>query len=58
MQKNWFKSKTVWAGIILISTGLLTTLAEYLTTGNFDATRLLQMFGEGLGLIGIRTALK
>ena len=51
MRKDWYKSKTVWAGVFLIigSIGLA-------MIGKTDQS--YQMFFTGLGLIGLRQAVE
>ena len=47
----WYlKSKSIWAGILLI----LYSIYEYYATGHFDPTKFL----TGLGIIGIRHSIE
>jgi len=50
--KPWFKSKTVWAGLILG----LSALYQVVTTSTFDLIAL-QKVAAALGLVGLRDAL-
>lgn len=53
MDKNWYKSKTMWTGIFAI------VYALYLmaTTGQINPQEVLT-FLSGMGLIGVRDAIK
>ena len=51
MQKPWFESKTVWAGVFLILGAL-----GFCLTGNPE--KGYELFFTGLGLIGLRQAVE
>ena len=52
MDKNWWKSKTIWAGILSIAAA---ALAAWNAGGITPEVKTL--FIAGLGLIGIRDAI-
>ena len=54
MEKEFYKSKGIWGGILIIIGTGLKVLAQEGAVEIEDVT----MFGIGLGLIGIRDALK
>jgi hypothetical protein len=60
MIKDWYKSKTIWGGLLVCSGGVFTALGHYLT-GTLDLqtmfTTVIPLIGNGLGLIGIRVAM-
>ena len=35
--KNWYQSKTVWAGILQAVAGLIGAIALYLTNSNYES---------------------
>jgi len=47
--KNWYESKSIWAGIGLIVLGLM----HYWKSE--DLTRSVELILTGMGLVGIRT---
>jgi len=49
--KEWYKSKTVWSGILLILLGL----SQIFGAGKIDPATLQEIF-MGAGLIGLRQA--
>jgi len=51
MNKSWIESKTVWGAILVLIGGFYK-----LFTG--DVTNAMAIIGMGLGLIGIRSAIK
>jgi len=51
MKKRWYRSKGMWAGILLIGYGLATTATEL----PLDPDTVLAIL-VGLGIIGIRQA--
>jgi len=53
MEKNWFDSKTIWAGIALIIKAIA---FDYYYLG--DISSASSNFFAGLGLIGLRQAIK
>jgi hypothetical protein len=50
--KNWYESKSIWAGIGLIVLGLM----HYWKSE--DLTRSVELILTGMGLVGIRTGWK
>ena len=51
MDKNWWESKTVWAGIIIVVYGIFSgQLGPY--------KEIIISMASGLGVVGIRNALK
>lgn len=53
MQKDWYKSKGIWAGALAI----VYSLYLLVTTGSVDFQTVMA-FLTGLGFIGIRHAMK
>ena len=51
MEKNWYKSKTMWTGIFAV----VYALYSVATTGTIEPQEVLA-FLSGTGLIGIRDA--
>jgi len=49
MSKQWFKSRTVWVGIVEFLIGVATVLAAWLQAGDFSVA------GVGLLVIGVLT---
>jgi hypothetical protein len=49
--KNWWKSKTVWLGILTVSIGILTAVAEFLARGDFSPSALVLMISGAMGVI-------
>ena len=55
MKKEFWKSKTIWAGVIIVAYGIINA------TGLIDLTpytEIIITLASGLGIVGIRTALK
>lgn len=52
MEKNWYKSKTMLAGIVLIAVGIFEAV-----TGQTIDPEIVVTLASGLGLIGLRQAL-
>jgi len=61
MNKSWYKSKAVWGGL-LISLGAVVTATGQFLSGTLDfgtfITTVGPQIGAGLGVIGLRTAMK
>ena len=57
MQKEWYKSKGMIGGVLIIFGGLATAVGQ-LFTGQLDLssflTQVVPMVGTGLGVIGVR----
>lgn len=53
VEKSWYKSKAMWAGIFLI----VTAVYQFATTGDADYQQIISVL-TGLGIIGIRQAEK
>ena len=51
MGKNWYDSKTFWAGLLL----LVYAVGKFIKTGNLSGDELVAG-AMGFGLIGLRTA--
>jgi len=49
--KEWWKSKTVWTGVVVIAVGIIRA------TGFEIPTELVVTIAGGFGLIGIRDAI-
>jgi hypothetical protein len=47
--KNWYESKSIWAGIGLILLGLMVYWKSE------DITKSIELILTGMGLVGIRT---
>lgn len=50
--KNWYESKSIWAGIGLIVLGLMVYWKSE------DVTKSIELILTGMGLVGIRTGWK
>jgi len=48
MEKAWYLSKTIWAGIILIVLGVARGIYQK------DISQLAVLVAQGLGIIGLR----
>jgi len=61
MEKSWYKSKGIWGGLLITFGGIATASGQFLG-GSLDwntfLTTVLPLVGNGLGIIGIRTAQK
>ena len=61
MQKEWYKSKGIWGGLMVFLGGV-TLLIGKLLQGELDfngfLTEVTPLLGTGLGIIGIRVANK
>ena len=61
MNKSWYTSKAVWGGLLVATGGLATAVGQFLS-GNLDFNSLLTtifpLVGNGLGIIGVRFAIK
>ena len=61
MEKDWYKSKAIWGGLLVIFGGVITAIGQFLN-GTIDAssliTQIVPIVGTGLGIVGIRTAQK
>ncbi len=53
MDKPFYKSRTVWAGLIILAYGVLTAVGVDLS----NYTEVIITIASGLGVIGIRGAL-
>ena len=57
MQKQWWKSKAIWGGLLTCASGVLAGVGAFLN-GQLDVNALIQqvipLIGMGLGIIGIR----
>ena len=51
MEKEWYKSKTVWAGVIIVVYGIFSGQLE-------PYKEIIISMASGLGVVGIRNALK
>ncbi len=51
MEKEWYKSKTVWAGLIIAVYGIFNGYLE-------PYKEVIISLATGLGIVGIRAALK
>lgn len=49
--KEWYKSKTIWAGVIIVAYGIATAAGITLPT------ELIITLASGLGIVGIRQAI-
>ena len=49
--KEWYKSKTIWAGVVLVVYGVLSAAGMNLPT------ELIITLASGLGLVGVRQAI-
>ena len=60
MQKDWYKSKGIVGGLLVVVGGVVTTIGQLLT-GQLDMnsffTQVVPMVGVGLGIIGVRAKL-
>lgn len=54
MEKAFLKSKTIWAGLIIMAYGVLTAVGVDLSA----YTEAIITVASGLGIVGIRDALK
>lgn len=54
MEKDWYKSKTIWAGVIILAYGLFTVLGVDLS----PYKEVIITAASGLGIIGLRSALE
>ena len=53
MKKDWWKSKTIWAGIVIAAVGTLRALGY----GDFIPMEIVYALASALGLVGIRQAI-
>ena len=57
MQKEWYKSRGMIGGLLVVIGGVLTAIGQ-LFTGQLDMnsffTQVVPMVGVGLGIIGVR----
>ncbi len=54
MEKEWYKSKTIWAGVIIALYGLVTGLG----IADLEPYKeVIISIASGLGIVGIRAAL-
>ena len=53
MKKNWYESKTVWAGMLILAYGIASAIGVDLV----PYKELIISIAGGLGLVGIRNAL-
>lgn len=58
MQKNWWKSKSVWGAVLIGLSAVLKALGDFLSGNAVDWLQLSALVGNALGILGIRTALK
>ena len=60
MQKEWYKSKGMIGGLLVVVGGVLTAVGQ-LFTGQLDIssffTQVVPMIGVGLGIVGVRAKL-
>ena len=52
MEKSWYLSKTIWAGIIIFAVGVLKSF------GIDVPTEIVIPIASGLGIVGIRSAIE
>ena len=52
MKKNWYESKAIWSGLVLIGLGIYT----YVTGATLADSVITAL--EGLGIVGIRQAVQ
>jgi hypothetical protein len=61
MNKEWYKSKGAWGGLLVAFGGIATAVGQYMQ-GNLDfmnlVNQVIPLVGTGLGIIGIRFAQK
>lgn len=58
MEKDWFKSKAVWSGVAIMAMALLKVFQEYSAGTGVDLQSFISSAGQGLGILGIRFAIK
>jgi len=51
--KDWYKSKTIWIGILEILSAIGLAVADFLQVGDFTAPAIVLLF-TGVLMIGLR----
>ena len=51
MEKRWYKSKTVWLGILSILIAVLEFIATFLASGDFSPTAIVLGVSGLLGIV-------
>lgn len=51
MPKQWWKSKTVWLGILTVALGILDVLYAWLVAGDFSTSGVVLLVSGAMGVI-------
>lgn len=58
MNKPWYQSKAVLSGVLLIATAVVTVGQAYANGAVVDWASFITTASQGLGILGIRVAMK
>jgi hypothetical protein len=51
MPKQWWKSKTVWLGILTVVAGLLDVLYSWIVAGDFSSSGIVLLVSGAVGVL-------